>query len=107
MSSPQVIFGCASVGAAYTKEEELKELAKVLRAAGIIRIDTAARYPPTSPGASEKLLGLAGYGKQFAVDTKVLISGDGSGSLTAAAIGKSLDQSFQSLGVDKVANVSA
>lgn len=107
MSAPQVIFGCASVGASYTKEDELRELARALQAADITRVDTAARYPPTSPGASEKLLGLAGYGKQFMVDTKVFISGDGSGSLAAAAIGKSLDQSFQSLGVEKVAEVSA
>lgn len=102
MSPSEVIFGGGTVGASYTTKEELKELATTLKAAGITRVDTAARYPPTSPGASEKLLGLAGYGKEFAVDTKVWISGDGGGSLTADAIGVSLERSLRSLKVDKV-----
>lgn len=104
MSSPQVCFGCASIGKSYTTAEQVTALLHSLSKAGIKHLDTAARYPPTSPGLSEKLLGEAECGKkgEFSVNTKVLISGDGSGSLTETAIGKSLDQSYQSLGVSEV-----
>ncbi len=104
MSSPQVIFGCASLGKSFTTKEEVEKLGKALHNAHISRIDTAARYPPTSPGASERLIGEASYGEKFTIDTKVMVSGDASGSLTATNIGKSLENSLKLLGVVKVSS---
>lgn len=102
MSSPELIFGCASLGKSFTTKEEVQELGEALQVAHISRIDTAARYPPTSPGTSEKLIGEANLGKRFTIDTKIMVTGAGSGSLTATNIGKSLDNSLKSLGVIKV-----
>ena len=102
MSPPQLIFGCASLGKSFTTKQEVEQLGEALRHAHISRIDTAARYPPTSPGTSERLIGEAGYGGKFTIDTKIMVSSDGSGSLTATNIGKSLESSLKSLGVAKV-----
>ena len=104
MTSPQLIFGCASLGESFTTKEEVEKLGEALQRAHISRVDTAARYPPTSPGTSEKLIGKAKYGENFIIDTKVMVSGDGGGSLTASNIGKSLDHSLKSLGVTKVSS---
>ena len=102
MSSPELIFGCASLGKSFTTKEEVEKLGEALQHAHISRIDTAARYPPTSPGTSEKLIGEANLGETFTIDTKVMVSGDGSGSLTATNISNSLENSLKSLGVTKV-----
>ena len=104
MSSPQLIFGCASLGKSFTNNEEVEKLGEALQNVHISRVDTAARYPPTSPGTSERLIGEANYGEKFTIDTKVMVSGDGSGSLTATNIGKSLENSLKSLGVEKVSS---
>ena len=103
MSNPHVIFGCASIGASFPTKEDVRDVLETLQKAAITRLDTAARYPPTSPGLSEKLLGethIAQHG--FLVDTKIACSADPSGSLAEAAIGKSLNQSLLSLDVSKV-----
>ncbi len=64
----------------------------------LTELTTAARYPATNSGASERLLGLAGAAKHgFTIDTKVVCSGDGSGSLEPAAIDKSLEGSYERL----------
>ena len=103
MSSPQVIFGCASVRAAFTERSSIEEIATALKAAGALRVDTAAKYPPNSPGLSEKLIGATHYGDLgFQISTKIYTSGDGKGSLIASAIEKSLVRSLKSLDIAKV-----
>ena len=102
MSQPQVLFGCASVGQSYASREDVERLLSTLQSVGVNHLDTAARYPPTSPGQSEKLLGEAQAARSFAVDTKVLVYGDGRGTLTEEQIGKSIKQSYESLGSSKV-----
>ncbi|KAF9629570.1 hypothetical protein BFW01_g10773 [Lasiodiplodia theobromae] len=95
---PVLIFGGASIGSAYTTPEAVEELLSTLQSLGIRKIDTAARYPPTSPGTSELLLGDAGAARQgFTIDTKILASGDGSGNLAPAAIEQSLQGSYERL----------
>ena len=102
MSSPQILFGCSNVGVKYTSKAEVEELLKALSHGGVRRLDTAARYPPTSPGLSEQLLGEASAGDFATIDTKVLITGDGRGSLTDEAIGKSLARSYEFLKLSKI-----
>lgn len=100
---PVLIFGGASIGSAYTTPEAVKELLSTLQSLGIRKIDTAARYPPTSPGTSELLLGDAGAARQgFTIDTKILASGDGSGNLAPAAIEQSLQGSYERLKLENV-----
>lgn len=97
MSCPEIVFGCASIGKSFTSQSEVDKLVKVLQACNFNHLDTAARYPMNSPGLSEKLLGKAKTGDIFIIDTKILFSGDGRGQLTEAAIGKSIEQSYESL----------
>lgn len=107
-SHPAFIFGGASIGSAYTTPEAVTELLSTLKSLGVRRIDTAARYPPTSPGTSERLLGEAGAAREgFVIDTKVLGSGDGSGNLTPAAIDKSVHESYQRLKMEDVGQTSS
>ena len=103
MTSPTPIFGTSNVGIAYLTAESVAELATVLQAAGISRIDTAARYPASIPGQSEKLLGESNVLAYFTIDTKVkLVNTDAKGSLTAAAIDASIVEQFGRLKVDHV-----
>ncbi|EIN06754.1 aldehyde reductase [Punctularia strigosozonata HHB-11173 SS5] len=98
-----LIFGGANIGERFTTVEEVSSVLSKLKEKGIIRIDTAARYPPTNPGASEKLIGEAHAAQLgFVIDTKVNVAGDGRGSLSAEAIAKSIEESLGRLGVDKV-----
>ncbi|KAJ5126682.1 hypothetical protein N7448_007461 [Penicillium atrosanguineum] len=107
MSRPNTIFGGGLIGTSFTTPVQVQELLDKLKALKIDRIDTAARYSPTNPGSSERLLGEVRAAEQgFTIDTKINSGGsassDGSGSLTAAAINKSIDESFNRLKVDKV-----
>lgn len=107
MSRPNTLFGGGLIGTSFTTPEQVQELLDVLKTLKIDRIDTAARYSPTNPGSSERLLGELRAAEQgFTIDTKIntvsSASSDGSGSLTAAAIEKSLIESFNRLKVDKV-----
>ena len=103
---PQVslIFGAATIGSRFTTVEDVQYLLDTLKPLAIKRIDTAAKYPPTGPsGLSESLLGRTNAGQQgFLLDTKVQCEADGNGSLTAENIERSLTQSLERLGVDKV-----
>jgi aflatoxin B1 aldehyde reductase len=102
-NSMNLIFGAANIGECFVAHDEILSILSKLEAIGIKRIDTAARYPPTSPGASEKLLGAANAASLgFLIDTKVKVTGDGHGSLSAQAIADSITESFERLGVDKV-----
>ena len=102
MSSPRTLFGCANIGKAYSTKAEVETLLETLKRGNVNHLDTAARYPPTSPGLSEKLLGEANAGDSMIVDTKILIHGDGSGTLKEEAIGQSIKQSYESLKLSKI-----
>ena len=99
MSHPKLLFGAAGFGVEFVSTEAVREILETLSALGITEIDTAARYPPTDMGASERLLGAtkaASLG--FQIDTKVLITGrDTSGTLEADKIATSLQTSHKSL----------
>ncbi|KAJ7643808.1 NADP-dependent oxidoreductase domain-containing protein [Roridomyces roridus] len=103
MSAPTLLFGGASIGDSFKTVEALDTLLTQLKDFGITRIDSAARYPLTNPGESERLLGKVGaVAKGFVVDTKINIAGFGPtfpGSLTAEAINKSVQGSYQSLAI--------
>lgn len=104
MSRPNTLFGGALIGTNFTTPEQVQELLDLLKTLGVKRIDTAARYSPTAPGSSERLLGETRAAQQgFTIDTKInTVSGDGAGSLTAAAIEKSLEESLSRLHVSRV-----
>lgn len=101
MAPANLLIGNATCGPVWT--EDGAKLLEQLKKTGIKTIDTAAVYPGSNPGAAEKLLGELGVVEQgFLVDTKILWSGNGRGTLTEAAIKKSLSQSLESIKTDKV-----
>lgn len=104
MPQPNTLFGGALIGTSFTTLDQVQELLDLLKTLGINRIDTAARYSPTAPGSSERLLGDTRAAEQgFTIDTKINTAGDdGAGSLTAAAIQKSLEESLSRLKTGKV-----
>ncbi|KAF7346097.1 putative aldo keto [Mycena sanguinolenta] len=104
MAPPELIFGTANVGSVWTAPEDLSTLTHELSEGGIRRLDTAARYPPTNPGASQRTLGAHSFGSQgFAIDTKVLAwTADGSGEMTPEAIEKSVMDSLEALKIEKI-----
>ncbi|KAJ7451673.1 NADP-dependent oxidoreductase domain-containing protein [Mycena latifolia] len=106
-SRPTLIFGGGLIGSTYTTAESVSEILSALKTLGISRIDTAARYPLTNPGESERLLGQAGAVAQgFTVDTKIFVSNDPSGSLEPAAVGNSLRESYERLALPKDGQVN-
>lgn len=103
MSRPNTIFGCALIGINFNTPRRVQQLLDQLKSLEIDRLDTAARYSPSNPHSSEKLLGEVRAAKQgFIIDTKIDTGGDGSETLTAAAISDSMNQSAARLKVDKV-----
>jgi aflatoxin B1 aldehyde reductase len=104
MSRPHTLFGGAMIGTSFTTPEQVQALLDLLKTLGVDRIDTAARYSPTAPGSSECLLGETRAAEQgFTIDTKInTVSGVRAGTLTAAAIEKSLEASLSRLQMSKV-----
>ena len=107
MSRPKTIFGGGLIGTSLTTPGQVQELPDELKALKIDRIDTAARYSPTNPGSSERLLGEVRAAEQgFTIDTKINTGGsassNGPGSLIAAAINKSIEESCIRLKADRV-----
>ena len=90
--SPQLISGNIN-------DLDPDELKKTLKEIGITKLDTAARY---KNGESEKVLGKANFPEMFAVETKILTNIPADGTLSAEAIEKSLTNSLDVLGVEKV-----
>ena len=103
-STPYTIFGCANVGDQISRLDDVSRFLHTLKSSAIAEVDTAARYPPTAPGLSQRLLGAAKVAELgFKVDTKIqVVSADPNGSLSAAAIDASVAESLASLGVSKV-----
>lgn len=97
--APQLIFGCGGLGNEFVGENSVTELLEVLEESGVRRLDTAALYPPTDIGASQRLLGQAGAARRgFTVDTKVMISMSGfRGTLEPDKIERSAEESRESL----------
>lgn len=104
MSAPRLAFGCANVGIAWCSNQELDALTETLKEVGVDILDTAARYPPTSPGLSERLLGrLSGRG--FKIDTKISVKAwDGNGSMAQDAVIQSVASSLKALKTNKVSS---
>lgn len=96
---PRLIFGGATFGREFATVECVNEVLKTVKSQGITTIDTAALYPTTNVGASERLLGQCGaLSDGFSIDTKVLVmSADADGTLEPAAIEKSVNTSLESL----------
>jgi len=101
---PKIIFGTATLGLGFNTPSAVTSVLSLLTSLEISELDSAARYPPTKPNESERLLGQAkAAGKGFAVDTKIYTAaGDGSGELSKDAIESSFKGSLERLGVDKV-----
>ncbi|KAF2198552.1 Aldo/keto reductase [Delitschia confertaspora ATCC 74209] len=97
MTPPNLILGTGGFASSWSTESA-SQLPDLLKPMGINRIDTAAIYPVTAPGEAEKLLGAINFVDHgFKVDTKIAYGGDGSGTLTEAAVQKSVEQSLASL----------
>ncbi|KAK5128758.1 hypothetical protein LTR85_000091 [Meristemomyces frigidus] len=88
----QVIFGDIN-------KLDPDELRSALIAAGITRIDTAARY---QNGESEKKIGGAKFPQDFTIDTKIFTTIPAHKTLSTEAIGKSITNSLHVLGVEQV-----
>jgi aflatoxin B1 aldehyde reductase len=105
MTYPDLHFGSATIGSSdnFSTPSDVSTLLDRLLELGIRNIDTAARYPPTDMGASERLLGEASVAsKGFIIDTKVLTTTDGSDLLRRVAVKTSVAESLQRLKVSKV-----
>ena len=101
---PRLIFGAASFGMNFVSLEDVQEVLDYLKENNITHLDTAGRYPPTSPGSSEELLGETKAASQgFTIDTKILsLSPDHRGELERSAIESSINTSLQRMGVEQV-----
>ena len=103
---PKLLFGGGTIGkGAFSTAKETDTLLDVLKASEINYIDTAAVYPPSDPGMSERLIGATRAGEQgFTIDTKIKVTGQGpgEGSLRRAAIDESVAKSLKVLNVDQV-----
>lgn len=104
MGNPKLIFGAASFGMNFVNLEDIQKVLDYLKENNITHLDTAGRYPPTSPGRSEELIGETKAALQgFTIDTKILtLSPDHLGELERSAIEKSLNTSLQRMGVEQV-----
>ena len=103
-SGPEIIFGTASFGDAFAESHDVQSVLDLIRSHGILRLDTAGRYPPMNMGRSEELLGEVKAVEQgFRIDTKILaVKPDGLGELTREKIEDSVSTSLRRLGINKV-----
>jgi aflatoxin B1 aldehyde reductase len=97
MPNPQLIFGGLNIGSGgFNNKQDVLELLNKLPSVGLKRIDTAATYPNTCPGASERLIGKCSAGDRgFVIDTKILVRGEA--PLRADAINASIAESLKNL----------
>ncbi|PYI08004.1 Aldo/keto reductase [Aspergillus sclerotiicarbonarius CBS 121057] len=100
--APQYVIGTQGFGAQWTAAN-VSALVDRIEAEGLQHFDTAALYPPTNPGASEKLLGSVRK-SDFTIDTKILFRPE---ALRKDQMEESLRQSLKSLGVTKVTTLYA
>ncbi|XDG03177.1 hypothetical protein ABKA04_002792 [Annulohypoxylon sp. FPYF3050] len=105
---PVVYYGTSTFGSSHVPslqdETIVSQFFDVLNEGGISQIDTAARYPPDSHGASERMIGrVKAASKGFTINTKVLFAGQSSdGTLSIEAVRKSTANSLEVLGTKKL-----
>ncbi|PLB49820.1 aflatoxin B1 aldehyde reductase-like protein [Aspergillus steynii IBT 23096] len=104
MSHPKLIFGAASFGMNFLSTEEVQEVLDFLKQNNIMHLDTAGRYPPTSPGRSEELIGETKAASQgFTIDTKILTqTANEGGDMERSAVERSIETSLRRIGVEQV-----
>ncbi|KAI1470982.1 Aldo/keto reductase [Daldinia caldariorum] len=102
MTPPKPIIG-SGVWGHFLGEDEIRSQLNDAERLRILHIDSGAHHPYSKPGLAERLLGEIGYQNQgFTVDSKVLYSNGGDGTLTAEAVEKSIDQTLSSLKTHKI-----
>lgn len=103
-SRPQIIFGTAIFGDGFNDTGAVQSVLDLIKSHGIIRLDTAGRYPPTNLGRSEELLGEVNAAEQgFTIDTKILVlEPDGRGHLSREKIENSVATSLRRLRINRV-----
>ncbi|XXG96914.1 hypothetical protein Hte_003205 [Hypoxylon texense] len=105
---PIIFFGTTTFGSSHVPslqdETVVSQFLDVLHDAGISQIDTAARYPPDNHGGSERMLGrVKAHARGFTINTKVLFPGNNSaGTLSKEAVRKSVANSLEHLGANKI-----
>ena len=105
MSKPKSIFGAALLGISFNDAATVAQVLDILKDVDVKQIDTAPRYPPTSPGKSEDLLGEAhAASKAFEIDSKVVIAPGIDRATRAASIQQSVGETLGRLGSQKVGN---
>ena len=101
---PKILFGTATFGMGFDTTSTVSSVLDTLSSSSITHLDTGARYPPTSGGRSEILIGEAKAAqKGYTIDTKIFsAAGNGAGELSAEKINASLEASLKRLGVESV-----
>lgn len=106
MSKPKSIFGAALLGMSFNDEATVAQALDILKEVDVNQIDTAPRYPPSSPGKSECLLGEAHVASEaFKIDSKIVIVPDTNGAIGAASIQQSVGKTLSRLGLQKVSGL--
>ncbi|KAJ8120183.1 hypothetical protein ONZ43_g3046 [Nemania bipapillata] len=99
---PSTIAGGGTWGHNVDGDEVRRQMAD-LKSIGVREIDTAALYPFSNPTKSEQIIGESRFGSDgFLIDTKIMWFNGGNGTLTNENIPKSVDESLQRLGVEKL-----
>ncbi|TRX90413.1 hypothetical protein FHL15_008778 [Xylaria flabelliformis] len=99
---PSIIAGGGTWGHNVDDDEVQRHMA-ALKAIGVREIDTAALYPFSNPTKSEQIIGKSRFGQEgFLIDTKIMWFNGGKGTLTKDNIPKSVDDSLERLGLEKV-----
>jgi len=98
MAGLKIVFGGGSinVGGAFPDVDATKAALKVLEENGVKNIDTAQLY-----GESERLLGEAGAGEHFIIDTKSKGGFDGGNALKPEVLSKLAHESIEKVKVKK------
>ncbi|KAF1961699.1 Aldo/keto reductase [Byssothecium circinans] len=85
-----------------SKEEQNEKWIPLLDELGIKCVDVAPTYPPWKPKLAEKIMGWSGISKIFTIDSKIDWQGDASGSMTTEAVQKSVNESLEAIGKERV-----
>lgn len=103
---PTLLFGTSSfamTGTTFQTSTDIQPLLTYLTENSINALDTAARYPPNAPGASESLIGSTHLPTDLTIDTKVFTSATGGGGeLTRSNIHGSVVASLARLKTNKI-----
>ncbi|KAI1433456.1 Aldo/keto reductase [Xylaria sp. CBS 124048] len=101
-TAPTIIAGGGTWGHNVDGDGVRAHLA-AMQSIGVKEIDTAALYPFSKPTTSEKIIGKCRFGQEgYLIDTKVTWFNGGNGTLTKDNISKSVEESLERLGVEKI-----